>query len=831
MKIDPADWSKVNKLLDEALKRPASDHADWLRTLATEYREFEPLLRRLLSRVADVETQDFLEDLPAIDVALTPPPAADQQVGAYRLIRQLGSGGMASVWLAERTDGLIDRQVALKLPHPALGRIFAQRAERERDFLAKLDHPNIARLYDAGLTETGQPFLALEYIPGIPINQYCDEAGLGIRSRVRLFAAVIDAMAHAHAKLIIHRDVKPSNVLVNAEGEVRLVDFGIAKLLQHDSATATELTQVSGRALTTAYAAPEQIRGETLTVAADIYSLGVLLYELLAGQQPFAAAHSSAAELENAVVNDLPQRPSLTATKPGDAQLIAGDLDVIVLKAISKEPDRRYATCHTFGEDLRRYLNDEPVLARPNSFVYQARKFAFRHKLGVTFAVSVALMLVVIAVLATRYAITTDRQAKEIAVQRDRAEQVTEFMASVFESADPNVPAAERTAREILERGRERIAEELADQPEVQAELLAAMSRVYNGMRMVEEAKETITGELELREALNDVNSAEYAEILIRLSQVSDHGGDLEQALHYAEQALAVSSRLDDPVGQAWARLRIGRTLHLQGDFENAEPHFRYALGRFEAEIGGDHEDTQTVRLNLANLLHHQQKYEDSLALFEDLLATHERVFGMEHSDTGPILLGLAQVLSSLGRYEEAGEMYQRTFELNDKLFGKDNPRNMYIVAGMGKVAQANGEYDRAIAHYEDSSRLVELNSGADNSNYGITRRYIADVYVLKEEFDRAVPFYREALGLMTKHIPDHWYVSDVRWRLGESLSRLGQDEEAESLLVRAVDTLTATRGTEDGVTQSAIAAAAAHFERTGNLAEAAGYRAIVINE
>jgi eukaryotic-like serine/threonine-protein kinase len=284
-------------------------------------------------------------------------------VGPYRLIRELGKGGMGTVWLAERSDGLIQRPVALKLPRGTWRRrTLSKRMGRERHILAALNHPNIARLYDAGLTDEGNPWLALEYVEGRPIDESCESSQAGIDERLRLVLDVASAIAHAHARLIVHRDLKPSNILVTADGDVRLLDFGIARLLEQGQTPESELTQIAGRALTPEYASPEQIKGEPIGVASDVYSLGVVLYELLTGARPYRPRRDSRAALEEAILEDEPARPSDVVREPSRRRQLRGDLDTIVLKAPRKKPEERYETTNEFADDLQRSFRTDPSL-------------------------------------------------------------------------------------------------------------------------------------------------------------------------------------------------------------------------------------------------------------------------------------------------------------------------------------------------------------------------------------------------------------------------------------------------------------------------------------
>ena len=337
------NWPLLSPLLDEALELPSAEREAWLANLPAEYTPLKPDLRRLLAPAGHISSVGFLEALPGMDLACQADDvsgfAANEFIGSWRLIRKLGEGGMASVWLAERRDGLLGRPAAVKLPHGGWRReALAERIAREREILATLDHPNIARLLDAGIGPNGQPYLALEYVHGKRIDDYCREGRLPVKARLELCLQVARALAHAHAMLVVHRDLKPSNILVTEEGEVRLLDFGIAKLLDGPETRETELTRLNGRALTLDYASPEQIAGRPVTVASDVYSLGVVLYELLTGSRPYKPRRDSSAALEEAILDTEPRPPSEMAAERTIRTALRGDLDTIVLKALKKGP-------------------------------------------------------------------------------------------------------------------------------------------------------------------------------------------------------------------------------------------------------------------------------------------------------------------------------------------------------------------------------------------------------------------------------------------------------------------------------------------------------------
>ena len=359
-------WPALSKLLDEALDLPAGEREAWLASLADEHAEHREALLALLATQASIETGDFLAELPKLpesSLSAAPADAALEgaRVGPYRLLSQIGEGGMGTVWLAERADGLMARRVALKLPLLTWGGALAERMARERSILASLEHENIARLYDAGIDAQGRPFLAMEYVEGVAIDAYCRERALPLGERVALLLQVMAAVSHAHARLVVHRDLKPGNILVTPAGRVSLLDFGIAKLIEGERTQATALTELSGRALTLDYASPEQIRGEPLGTGSDIYSMAVVAYEVLSGARPYRLKRGSAAELEEAIASaEAP--PASAATEDGALRRqLRGDLDAILNQALKKRPEDRYPTMEAFARDIERWRSGEPV--------------------------------------------------------------------------------------------------------------------------------------------------------------------------------------------------------------------------------------------------------------------------------------------------------------------------------------------------------------------------------------------------------------------------------------------------------------------------------------
>ena len=493
--IDPRDWPAIEALLDRALDLPPESRRAWLDSLPPESAVYRDTLARLLEANHRVPGKAQLGEMPRFDADATLPAAADDgdatlapagRVGPYVLLSRIGRGGMGSVWLAERVDASPRRKVALKLPHlgwtPGLG----ERMERERDILASLEHPHIARLYDAGLDALGRPYLALEYVDGTPIDRYAAQKRLSVRERLQLLLQVAQAVAHAHAHLVVHRDLKPSNILVTEQGDVRLLDFGIAKLLlsNESTAAASQLTQLSGRPFTPGYASPEQIRGDPIGTASDVYSLGVITYELLTGNRPYALDKKGAPSLIDSIaIADVPAA-SRRADDPATRRQLSGDLDAILNKALKKEPAERYATVEAFADDIRRFLDHAPVRARPDTLVYRARKFVARNTLAVGAAVAV-----LVAVLGGSAAAVW--QARTARAEAARADQTKEFALSIFRSAetDPNVAT---TAVDLLLNAQRRVEVELKDKPDVAVELMTAIGESLASQSKLDQAAELL---------------------------------------------------------------------------------------------------------------------------------------------------------------------------------------------------------------------------------------------------------------------------------------------------------------------------------------------------
>lgn len=724
MKRTPvADWQQLSALYELADALDGDALADWLEQLRLQAHPLLPQLRQMLEARAQVRHNGFLGSLPQLTTTRHEPRAvewpawqADTRIGPYRLLSRLGSGGMAEVWLAQRDDGAFQRRVAIKLLFRHAGSnerdSFAQRFDRERDILASLNHPHIAGLHDAGVTATGQPWLALEYVEGQMLTTWCDERCLGIEARVRLFRQVLLAVQHAHAKLVIHRDLKPGNILVTAQGEVRLLDFGIAKLMEPEGAASveTELTRMAGRPMTPQYASPEQLLGQPLTTACDVYSLGVVLYELLCGERPYELKVESAAQLEQAILDMEPRAPSRRllpepiarargTTSVALRKQLGSDLDAIVLRALAKQPTQRYGSVEALGADLDRWLGGEPVEARAPSTVYRVGKFVRRHTLGVSLGASAVVALIGI----TAVAVVMGLQAREDSA---RAVAARDFMLGIFQRADQEKSrGADITARDLLEAGRKDVLTRLVGQPRLQAESLKGIAKIQSDMGEYARAESTYAELVKIYLALRQPREAAFA--------LADHAENAIQmsnpslAAHRLEQAEVVQGRPhDDPELSARLDGVRGWIALSRGDAAGARAMLLASRKRATADLG--EANVQAYRLGLALFKAESDllDVEQALLLHKELRRVANQVVGLSPTEPAGLDTSLVEVFYRAGRFAEALKIAEAATVDCDSRYGVDNQYCRLLSVKRWQTLQRLGFVERALL---DEPRMAAL--------------------------------------------------------------------------------------------------------------------------
>jgi len=782
-----SDWPRIELLLDELLALPEPQRVAALHRVALEDRELHDEVASLL---ANAGGEDVLLDAPAVDLVTAYDErigvlCAGERIGPYRLMRELGRGGMGVVWLAERADGLFKRPVALKLPAVALSQhTLAERFARERAILAPLNHPNIARLYEAGFADDGQPYLALEYVEGEPITRSCDARRDPIRRRIELFLQALAAVEYAHRNLVLHRDLKPSNMLVTSDGVVKLLDFGIAKLMDDGATVTTELTRVGGHALTLDYASPEQALGASLTTAADIYSLGVVLYELLSGQRPYRLKRGTRGELEEAITAADPSLPSRVVAADAAKErstpvarlrrALAGDLDTIILKALHKSPDHRYATAGAMADDLRRHLASVPILARPASGWYRAARFVRRHAVPVTAAAAVALALIGTSMVSWLLMQRAERAATEARNHARVATAVQTFMTDLFRTntADQRYDKQVRdmTAAELLERGASSIDKSLDDAPVAKASLLELFGEMYEELGLLDQAvrmhgksvdaaasafgkdsreyalalleKAWVTGQFDkstdapqrmVEEAKRVLarrapDSEDYAEALYMEASVYAPR-DPTRAVASAEESVRLMERLGATGKRAaFARQELAYAYRLQGNLSGAVQATNDAIHGFELLYGEDHQNVGYLHLTLALIQTQRMHLSEAEAEYRKAIEIQEKYPFFRRTVAREYRLQLAQLIAFRGRYDEA---YAQMDEL--EAASRQTVDRGGLVAAHVPVVRALAR----IGHGESERALAELNAASqDTSSFG--PRALASTSLLYEYLARA---------------------------------------------------------------------------------------------
>jgi eukaryotic-like serine/threonine-protein kinase len=767
-------------------------------------------VERLLAARADADS--FLGSLARrarIPFAVhAPEPGPEgRRFGAYRVIRELSRGGMGAVCLAERADDRYEKQVAIKLLPPGFGDAVARdRFMAERRVLAQLDHPGIARLLDAGIAKDGTPYFVMEYVAGEPIDGYCDRLNLDAAGRIDLFLQVCAAVEYAHSRLIVHRDLKPANILVAPGGTAKLLDFGIAEVLDAGSSGGgSALSGHAGQPMTPAYASPEQVRGDTIGTPSDVYSLGVLLYQLLAGRVPYEVRGLPPAALEQLVCEREPIAPSVAAAgggapsrstpaasataAAGRARHLRGDLDAIVMTALRKEPARRYRSAAALADDLVRYRARQPVLARPGRLRYRAGKYV-RRRPGVVAAIGIALLA------ATAYVATLAMHAASLEVERDRArieavrsERVSEFMVDLFREGDPFGPADPVTVREVLDRGSERVRTGLAEDPVVKAKLMDTLGEVYRRLGAYDAAEQLLTEALQIRRDVFGAEHVELAGTLRNLGSLHYDRGDFTAAIASHREALALQRRhrRGDDAASAQTMHNLANALLQSGEHGEAERLYRQAIAVNRA--GGEPEEVVATNLStLGSLLAGRGRYGEAEALLREALEIRRTVLGPQHARTAVTLNNLANMLRQSGDPAAAEPLLLESLEMRRASLGPDHPSVAVAVNNLALALKDMGRFDEADPLFRESlARRVAQHGGSHpavaTAHYNLGRFLQQAGRVA----DAEAPL-REALAVWTATLrPEHPRLAQARLALGWVLLEQGAVVEAARLLREAL--------------------------------------------
>jgi len=844
--LDADRWQRLAEVLDAALARDPSDWPEALDAACVGAPDLRREAQQLLERVD--HARRFLTSPPANIAAAIVAEADDtagsvpgRRIGAYSIVREIGRGGMSRVLLARRADGQFEQHVALKLLRPGLDSdVDHARFRAERQIVASLNHPNIARLLDGGLTDGGQPYLVLEFVDGQPIDAYCDAHALSVRHRLELFLMVAGATQYAHRNLIIHRDLKPSNIFVAADGSVKLLDFGLAKLLEPGAGPGDDAITPPTVAhwMTPEYASPEQIERKPVTTLTDVYQLGVVLYRLLSGRLPFSASNGDLLELEAAVLEGDPPPPSAAAgvADPARAKALAGDLDAIVLKAIRKEPDERYSSADALADDLRRYLSGHAFQARRGSPWYRARRVVRRHRVEAIATLGVSLSLLIGAGVSVT-------QARRAATQRDLAaaasresEAVTTFLMGLFETSDPGETRGDiLTAQGLVRRAAAR-AEKLQDHPLAQARMLEVTARLYRGLGQYAKASEMFARALTIEQAagagrtpeaastLNQL-SAELTRLgryvaadsaarealriqmealgpshpslavtLTRIASVAIYRGQLAVADTFNRRALALRERslgIDDSL-TAESHLTLGATLRFEGRSAEAEREMRVALAIAERTLGPDNPHLADALIGIAYLLDEDRHdYAGAEPYYRRALEIRRLRFGDAHPMVGATLSDIAQFLSRRGQDSAAVATSRQALDVIRRAYGAEHP---YVASFMGTLATTErnaGRLDEAASLYRDAIAMNRRLRGSDHENIAGLEVGLARLLIDRRDFAEAERTVQDAIRIRRHHgnsaSPVTAYAEGL---LGVVLTREARYAEADSVLRESLRTL-----------------------------------------
>ncbi len=807
--MDSGRWLRASSHLDRILELPLQAREACLAALRDEDPGSAADVAVLLDEHRRLTAEGFLESAPPI-----PPreaPLAGVTIGAYTLVSRIGHGGTGTVWLASRSDGRFQGQAALKLLNAALmGGGGEERFKREGTILARLTHPHIARLIDAGVSSTGQPYLVLEHIDGRHIDRFCDEERLSVEARIRLFLDVQAAVAHAHANLIVHRDLKPSNVLVTPAGQVKLLDFSIAKLIEDDGQPAATLVMnEAGSAMTPRYAAPEQVTGGAITTATDVYALGVLLYELLTGQHPAGGAPKSPVEFAKAVTEIEPVRLSAavqSAASPSAAsvasnrattpdrlrRLLRGDLETILSKALKKNPSERYPSVAAFADDLRRCIEYQPIAARPDTVSYRTRKFARRHWRGLAAVTTAALVFVgVIGFYTARLAAERDRAR----LQAEKASKLSQVLTGLLTGADPyrTPDAQEPTVQNLLDLSAGRIAKELGDQPEVQAEMFTVIGRTYARMGLHAKALPLLEQALAIGRRAFGSDHVRVAQSLNDLGVLQRDLGNPAAAQPLLVESLAMRRQLlgNEDKDVAVTLVELARVLKDRGRWAESEAPTREALAIRKKIFGDEHRETATSKNELGLFLLDRGDLAGAEPLFRENVATSQRVLGADHPNVAAAKGSLARLLIAKGDAPAAEALIREALVVYQQVFGEAHAEYAIALNNLGNAVEAQGRLAEAQSLFEEAVRIARPQLGEQHLRVAGMMLNLARVQIARGSGAETEPVLRQVLSVRQRVLdPGDWRIAEAESLLGASLLAQARYADAEPLMVAAAGEL-----------------------------------------
>ncbi|MFO1467269.1 MAG: serine/threonine-protein kinase [Steroidobacteraceae bacterium] len=801
--IDPAEWQALSPQLDRLLDLPEAQCEEELERIAAGDAALAARLRQLLSLR---EVPGPLDDL-AVEIEHAAPwtqgsrTLAGLKFGAYTLVRPLGEGGMGSVWLARRHDGRFEGQVAIKLLHLSLVASQGEsRFRREGSLLARLAHPGIARLLDAGIGPAGQPFLVLEFVAGDHLDRHCDQHRLDIGARLRLFVEVLEAIAYAHANLVLHRDLKPANVLVDAQGQVKLLDFGVGKLLEDigDGDAPSELTRLGGRAFTPDYAAPEQLQGQPVSSATDIYALGVMLYQLLTGVLPWHTRNAGGTSRTERTQRIL--RPSLAVTTSlGElqhtAQRLRGDLDWICLKALAPEPERRYRSAAEFADDLRRYLQGRPVRAVPDSWGYVLRRFIGRNRLATAVSAAALLALLVASSIALWQAHAARLAARTAGLERQRATEARDFLVRMFRASDPRVasdkPRGQITAKEMLDQMTPRIGVEFARDPATRLELLGVAASIYRAFDDPARFHALNREQVALARELYGDDHPIVIDGLIEEAQDLVDSGDTRGAQRMLGRldALIRDARLDRSTTRAhWWLVRSNAWWSDSTAWPQVVASVRQAVDLY-AQVAPRDPEYVTALNQLGNVYSTHWQDAEAVTVYTQAIRISESLAESDQAQLQTLYGNLAESNLYLGRFDAAEAAFARAVDITRRTTGVEHFRHWPTMAMYARTVHLRGDRERALAMFAQLLAIIPAErTTLQEQEAANVRETYAGCLAAEGRPALAIPMLEELERRYQQSSPYEFDLRSVRATLGDAYDRAGRSADARRTLKASLD-------------------------------------------
>lgn len=839
--MNEENWKKVKDLLSEVLAfEPAkrslvlasADVSAEVRAEVESLVAFEAEAANLMDLSAMEFSGEFLDD------GERESPLVGQQIGAYEIVRELGYGGMGAVYLATRADGKFEQQVALKLlKREANTAELRRRFEQERKILASLEHPNIARLLDAGATDDGIPYFAMEYVEGLPIDDYCDDNNLGLNKRLDLFREVCSAVGFAHRNLIVHRDLKPSNILVNKDGMPKLLDFGISKIVSDELQPTATVTRLG--AMTPSYASPEQLQNKSATTATDVYSLGVVLYELLSGHRPFEGQEHELKEIYRAVIETDPPSPSsivdtvakfgktrsVVESEPGrentspnrgdtvprlaavDPQYLKGDLDNIVLKALKKEPERRYSSAENFAEDIRRHQEGLTVTARPDVFSYRASKFVRRNRLAV--GAGLIILLVIGAGL-----IATLWQTRVAAAERDRArqqaqkaERINAYMQNILNFNNPHWLSSnpernlKATVAEAMDEALKHIDSDLVNEPEIQAEILFTLAFSFNNQGQHAKADELLRRSINNFDEVYGANNLRSMQASVIVADILFMSGKYDESVAMYKAAIDYfrPKVVEDRTQSKWLAIALndlGSIYGLQGKYDDAEVVTQESVEHVLNITGQDRYVVPILWANLGTIRGDRGDIEAGITYFNWALDEMRAGGGDERLEGAIARMNIGKIYNAKGDYRSSEKHFLEGQAILEKIVGFENVVSMFMMYHLGNSYYGQGRYDEALKQAERVLAVQHKLFPKGHLVAGYCSRLRGAVHTRTGEVKKGEAELLSALETVNKSFKEpNPEIALVKETLGENLIAQRRFDEAREMLASALDSYSKTRG------------------------------------